>query len=143
MKRPRNWYALAGLLLGIGGIVAYFLLILTYDPAVHRWLETPTVNLIAIAVGLALSAIAVYRALSRTHGGRVLAPIAATLNLAFAGVFVWWLFAYSYQLPAAARAPAIGAMAPDFTLLDHRGNEVHLSALRGQPVVLLFYRGFW
>src|SRR5512139_942359 len=143
MKPPRNWYALAGLLLGIGGIVAYFLLILTHDPTLHRWLETPVINLIAITVGLVLSAIGAFRALSRTHGGRVLAPIAAALNVAFAGIFVWWLFAYWYQMPAAARAPAVGAVAPDFALLDHRGNELRLSALRGQPVVLLFYRGFW
>jgi hypothetical protein len=143
MKPPRNWYAVVGLLLGIGGIVAYFLLILTHDPSVHQWLEMPALNLIVIAAGLALSAMGVYRAVSRTHGGRVWAPIAATLNLALAGVFVWWLFSFSYQMPAAARAPALGAVAPDFALLDQRGNEVRLSALRGQPVVLLFYRGFW
>ena len=143
MHLRRNWYAVAGLLLGIVGIVGYFLLILTYDPAWHRRLETPTINLLVIAAGLALSAVGVYRALSRTHGGRVLAPIAAALNAALAGVFVWWLFAFSYQLPQAAAAPAVGVVAPDFALRDHRGNEVRLSSLRGQPVVLLFYRGFW
>lgn len=143
MKPPRNWFALAGLLLGIAGVVTYFLLLLRNDPTLTRWLEMPTFNLIAIGVGLGLSAVGVYRALARTHGGRVLAPIAAALNVAFTGLFVWWLFSYSYQIPAAAHAPAAGAVAPDFTLPDHRGNEVRLSSLRGQPVVLLFYRGFW
>ncbi|NJK34059.1 MAG: thioredoxin-dependent thiol peroxidase [Oscillatoriales cyanobacterium SM2_2_1] len=33
----------------------------------------------------------------------------------------------------------VGDPAPDFTLLDHTGREVTLSALRGQPVVLYFY----
>jgi peroxiredoxin Q/BCP len=131
------------LLLGLAGVVTYFLLLLRHDPTLTRWLEMPIFNLIAIVVGLGLSAMGVYRARSRTHGGRVLAPIAAVINVAFTGLFVWWLFSYSYQIPAAARAPAVGAVAPDFTLPDHRGNEVRLSSLRGQPVVLLFYRGFW
>jgi len=30
-------------------------------------------------------------------------------------------------------------MAPDFTLRDHEGREVRLSALRGRYVVLVFY----
>ena len=32
-----------------------------------------------------------------------------------------------------------GDTAPDFTLPDQDGNEVKLSELRGQPVVLYFY----
>lgn len=32
-----------------------------------------------------------------------------------------------------------GDTAPDFTLIDHRGEEVTLSALRGTPVALVFY----
>ena len=34
---------------------------------------------------------------------------------------------------------AIGQQAPDFTLPDQDGEEVTLSALRGAPVVLVFY----
>lgn len=35
--------------------------------------------------------------------------------------------------------PTIGDIAPDFTLIDHRGEEVTLSALRGKPVALVFF----
>src|SRR6185312_2680171 len=35
--------------------------------------------------------------------------------------------------------PDLGSEAPDFTLPDQDGNEVTLSDLRGQPVVLYFY----
>src|SRR6185503_19882841 len=35
--------------------------------------------------------------------------------------------------------PEEGSEAPDFTLPDQDGNEVTLSDLRGQPVVLYFY----
>ena len=34
---------------------------------------------------------------------------------------------------------AVGDPAPDFTLLDHNGNEVMLSGLKGSMVVLYFY----
>ncbi|WP_405218443.1 peroxiredoxin [Agrococcus sp. Ld7] len=33
----------------------------------------------------------------------------------------------------------LGGLAPDFTLRDHTGEAVTLSALRGRPVVLVFY----
>jgi cytochrome oxidase Cu insertion factor (SCO1/SenC/PrrC family) len=39
--------------------------------------------------------------------------------------------------------PAVGAQAPDFKLVDQDGKRVTLSALRGQKVVLVFYRGYW
>lgn len=35
--------------------------------------------------------------------------------------------------------PLVGEPAPDFSLLDDRGETVRLSALRGAPVVLFFY----
>ena len=39
---------------------------------------------------------------------------------------------------------AVGEMAPDFTLDDQHGNKITLSEARGKnPVVLVFYRGYW
>jgi peroxiredoxin Q/BCP len=35
--------------------------------------------------------------------------------------------------------PAVGDLAPDFTLRDDQGREVTLSALRGKTVILWFY----
>ncbi len=43
-----------------------------------------------------------------------------------------WLF---------SRPLAVGSPAPDFSLPDHEGNVVSLSALRGRNVVLVFYPG--
>jgi peroxiredoxin len=34
---------------------------------------------------------------------------------------------------------AVGDVAPDFTLKDQNGSDVTLSALRGKPVVIVFY----
>lgn len=39
---------------------------------------------------------------------------------------------------------AVGDAAPDFTLEDQNGKRVTLSDARGKnPVVLVFYRGYW
>lgn len=41
--------------------------------------------------------------------------------------------------PAPQTAPAVGDAAPDFTLKDTHGTPVSLSALRGTPVLVVFY----
>ena len=42
------------------------------------------------------------------------------------------------------RVAKVGQRAPDFTLPDHSGKDVRLSALLARgPVVLSFYRGRW
>ena len=39
---------------------------------------------------------------------------------------------------------AVGETAPDFTLVDHQGQKIKLSDSKGKnPVVLVFYRGYW
>ena len=39
---------------------------------------------------------------------------------------------------------AVGETAPDFALVDHHGQKVTLSDSKGKnPVVLVFYRGYW
>jgi thioredoxin-dependent peroxiredoxin len=47
------------------------------------------------------------------------------------------------NVPAAAGSPAddalVGKLAPDFTATAQDGRSVHLSSLRGKPVVLYFY----
>ncbi len=55
------------------------------------------------------------------------------------------LAAPALALAAERAAPvATGEMAPGFTLTDQNGRKHTLSAERGkQPVVLVFYRGYW
>ena len=50
------------------------------------------------------------------------------------------IFLISWPLLAGAtEMPAVGSVAPDFTLPAHDGSKVQLSALRGAWVVLYFY----
>ncbi len=45
---------------------------------------------------------------------------------------------------ASEEGPAVGSVAPDFTLHGAGGEEVHLASFRGErPVVLIFFRGTW
>ena len=64
----------------------------------------------------------------------------ATVALAPAGP----AFSQSSQEAKRADPVGVGEVAPDFTLADQDGGERTLSAQRGkQPVVLIFYRGYW
>jgi cytochrome oxidase Cu insertion factor (SCO1/SenC/PrrC family) len=49
----------------------------------------------------------------------------------------------SVSKPPPVTPPAVGKLAPDFTLVDQNGKRVTLSAARGRKVVLVFYRGYW
>ena len=143
MRARCNWNAVGGLLLGIVGVVSYFSLVLLHNPRL-RWLtDWPLLQLGAVALGIGLSLVGVGQAVQHTHRGRLLAPLLATLNVVLGGSFLWFLFVHTAHMPEAANAPALGAEAPDFTLRDQANHEVQLASLRGHPVVLLFYRGFW
>jgi cytochrome oxidase Cu insertion factor (SCO1/SenC/PrrC family) len=51
--------------------------------------------------------------------------------------------ALAQMLPRPQTPSAEGKPAPDFTLADQGGKSFHLSAMRGQRVLLVFYRGYW
>jgi cytochrome oxidase Cu insertion factor (SCO1/SenC/PrrC family) len=53
------------------------------------------------------------------------------------------LFLRALRVPPPQVASAAGQMAPDFTLQDQDGRGFTLSSLRGDPVLLIFYRGYW
>lgn len=46
-------------------------------------------------------------------------------------------------LPARQPAVSVGAIAPDFSAIDADGVAFRLSDLRGSPVLLKFFRGYW
>ncbi len=52
-------------------------------------------------------------------------------------------FAFDYPLAKPQTPAATGKPAPDFTLQDQDGNDVRLSSLLGQRVLLVFYRAHW
>src|SRR5882724_10330616 len=46
-------------------------------------------------------------------------------------------------LPSLQPAVGVGALAPDFSAIDADGVAFRLSDLRGSPVLLKFFRGYW
>lgn len=67
--------------------------------------------------------------------------IGALLLLVILAGVVYWALYLSYPKPQIASN--VGRAATDFTLPDQSGKPVTLSSLRGAPVVLIFYRGYW
>jgi cytochrome oxidase Cu insertion factor (SCO1/SenC/PrrC family) len=51
--------------------------------------------------------------------------------------------AVAQMLPAPRTPSAEGKQPPDFTLTDQSGKPFHLAAMREQPILLIFYRGYW
>jgi hypothetical protein len=145
VTRRRNLAPLGGLAAGLLAVVGYFGLVLTQSPRWTPLLELPLLHLVLLAAGLVLSALGLYRAFAQPslYRGRVIAPVLGALNLGLAALFCFYLFSYSYRLPAAEAAPRPGAPAPDFALANERGELVRLSALGDRKKLLVFYRGFW
>jgi len=139
----RDRAALLGLALGVGGVLAYFLVVFRFAAWMPEVRNRAVPNWILVACGLALSALGVLRARARParDRGRILAPVLAATNVAVAAAFAWIL----YGLPALPPVPGppLGAPAPDFTLTDQSGHNVRLADFHGAPLLLVFYRGHW
>ena len=143
-SRPRpGRAAVAGVLFGLAGVASYFVVVFRFGAWLPEVRNSAGPNWALVVGGLGLSALAVRRARETPPGspGRRLAPALAAVNVVLAAGFAWIL----YGLPAlpVVAGPALGAPAPDFVLADQDGRTVHLADFRGQPLLLVFYRGHW
>ena len=130
-----------GPLLTVVGAMSYFLFFVRF-PSLR---DFPVVNLPLVLLGLALTAagcVQMFRRHSRVLG-KAFASLGLLLSAAVAGLFSFYIFFLSYQMPAAAAVPELGVAAPDFALVDQNDSPVQLSDFRGSKVVLVFYRGHW
>ena len=151
MRRRWNLIIYAGFLVTLVAFFSYFMFFARFP--VTR--DLPWVNLLLFVVALALVGVGVRRAYqqSEQYRGKVAGPILGTLSILIFGLFLFYNFWFSGQLPASRNAPMVGEKAPDFTLPDVNGNPVTLSQLLAGPagapakkdrwVLLVFYRGYW
>ena len=129
---PRLLAAIA-IVLSVGTVAAFMTLLGRPVPVVIG----PAWYLAALGVATVLAAVAVIRS---RRWFPMTALAVSVLLLALAGVFNFVLA----RVPAPASAFVVGQPAPDFALPDATGRPVRLSDFRGRnPVVLVFYRGYW
>jgi len=126
--------ALAGLLLGLVGVVSYFVLAIRFGARLPEIRNSAWPNLLAVAAGLALSVAGARR-------GRVVARGLGVLNVALVAWFAWVLYAASAVPPV--DGPALGTPLPEIALASDQGGTVRLADFRGAPLLLVFYRGHW
>jgi hypothetical protein len=128
---PRT-LALAALVLALGTVGAFMaLLSLLTIPIRPAW------YLSALALATVFATAAVWRA---RRWLTVAALVVSALLLTLAGFFNF----VAMRVPLTRTHLAVGQPAPDFTLPDAAGRPVRLADYRGrQPVLLVFYRGYW
>ena len=131
--KKRNHLVWLGVLISLVGLVSYF----TFSARFPLLRDFPWLNLPLVLGGLGLSIWALRRRLS------LWSTAGALLSAACTGLLVVYVFVLSNQLPGIDGVVAVGAEAPAFSLSDKDGSTVNLADFRGQPVVLVFYRGFW
>lgn len=139
MSRRFNWQLWSGFALSVAAFVSYFVFFIRFP--ITRDVPWASLILFAIAIGLLLSGI------RHATGRKIVAWIVTALGVAICAFFCFAIFIGAKQLPASASAPAIGAKAPGFVLLDTNRRPVALAQLLAEPatkgVILIFYRGYW
>ena len=143
MKRSWNGSDWLGFGITLVAILSYFLVFLRFPvtrdiPWVTFALFVPAVWLLVTGVNRAFGQPERYR-------GKVAGPILSTLSIALIGLFGYFAFALTKDLPQASAALHAGQQAPDFTLADASGKPVALSEIlrHNRGAVLIFYRGYW
>ncbi len=131
--KKRNHLIWIGVLISVFGLVSYFTTFARF-PALR---DFPWINIPLVLIGVAVSILGVRRRLS------FLSLTGAFLSAGCAALLLAYVFVLSNQLPDTDGVVAVGAEAPAFSLIDDDGSTVSLADFNGQPVVLVFYRGFW
>jgi len=141
LKRWPKHAVWLGLIITIFGAVSYFLYFAQF-PVLR---DFPVLNLPIVLLGVILASVGCWQWFRQGGGllGKGFAGTGLLLTLGFAGLFSYYIFSMSYQLPESLGAPIAQTVAPDFTLLDHNNQSVTLSDYHGEKLVLVFYRGFW
>lgn len=130
-KPPSRWLTPLAFLITLAGGFSYMLML---DIPWARDTGAPALAIMSVGCALAL-----WLALRRRTRGTI---ATAGVNLLLTGLLVFEL--YGVHLPPPGATPAVGSVAPDFTLPDQDARPVTRStAYAGGPVLLVFYRGHW
>jgi len=131
--RKRNHTAWVGPVVSLTGLITYFTVAVRF-PDLR---DSANINLVLAIGGVAIAA---WGLLRRRNWKSWIGFGAAAF---FAFLFCGYIFVLTSQLPSPDTAPAVGAVAPPLELPDQTGRMLALDDLRGERVVVVFYRGFW
>jgi hypothetical protein len=130
--------ALGGLALVLAGIAGYFVVLLCVPSAPASLRTQALPNWALVAAGIGFSFAAFRRA---TAGRRRVAAALLATNVVLAVLFAGFL--HRFLAVPAAGGPVVGSRVPDVALRDQTGRTVRLAGFRGDPLLLVFYRGHW
>jgi len=130
--------ARGGVLLAILGLACSFVGI----PAYMMTMNLPVLRSTGLLAWLFLAAGVAISLFVAVRRPRRLVRVLAGVNVALVPLWLYGFFVLAH-LPAPA-APAVGAIAPAFTLPSTDGHDAALDTMLKQgPVLLVFYRGDW
>jgi len=135
----RNHYVWLGPLIALPGFLSYFMLFSKW-PAFR---DTGWLNLLILAGALTISVIGLRRAWSGGVGRRVAGVAGTVFTAFFAALLPFYIFSLSYSLPDASEGAGLGERIPAITLASYDGSSIDLGAPSDDPLILVFYRGFW
>ena len=124
------------------GLLVY--LPLSRIPALRAVAEDPGFStllvVLAAAFSVALSLRLARRGVRAARTSLLAGSLAAVLG---AGAHAVYLHGMSRTMAPAVAAPAVGDAARGFTIRDPEGRTFDLTAQRGAPVLLVFFRAHW
>jgi hypothetical protein len=123
-----------GPVLAITAVLSYFTVFVSWP--ITRDVPWLNLSLLALAIGVSIVGL-------RRSRRRFLAASGLALSLLLSAFFVWYCYVFSYQLPSADLALDVGAPVPALVLRDDRGQDVELTAIARDKLVLVFFRGHW
>lgn len=132
-RRARLLMALATALV-LAGVVGYFVVVVRFGAQLPWLVADALPNQVLAVAGAGVAVLAARR-------GGLGVRAAAAANLVLAVGFLWMLHGMSAVSPVAG--PPVGSPVPDFALRAPDGRLVRLTDHRGDPLLLVFYRGHW
>jgi hypothetical protein len=146
-----NWRLWAGFGLSIGALAGYVFWV--NETRAVFW---PALLLFVMAAVLLFSGLKRRSREPELYRGKIAGYVLTTLSVLILGLFGFVAYQVSRVFPDAKNAPQIGQRAPDFSLVDARGENFTLAHLLSTPitnsgsaahatkgVLVVFYRGYW
>ena len=135
----RNHFLWLGPVIAVPGFLSYYGFFVQW--AVFR--DTAWLNIGILLGATAISLLGLLRAWPRGIGWRAAGVVSTGVSGFLTGLLIVYCYGLSYGLPSADLAALEGQRIPSVTLASYDGTEIDVGLATDQPLILVFYRGFW